>query len=205
LWKVALTQADLGVHAITVQNGPPHSAPDQAAPAVLAFWFNEVGSDRWYAKDAALDERIRTRFAALRDEVLATRARAWRDTPDHLLAAIIMADQFSRNLYRGSAKAFEADPLALELTNLALAKGWIDRVPPERRQFLLMPLMHSEALSDQQRSLDEFRRHAPANLDFALKHYAQIAKFARFPGRNAALGRRTPPAEQEALDAGAAF
>ncbi len=205
MWKVALTGGDLGAQAITVHNSPPHFGPDLAAPAVLAFWFDDVGPDRWYAKDAVLDERIRARFAALRADVLGTRAAAWRETPDHLLAAIILLDQFSRNLFRGSAQAFGADPLALELTNLALARDWIDEVAPERRQFLLMPLMHSEALADQQRALDQFARHAPANLDFALRHHAQIERFGRFPGRNAALGRRTTPEEQDALDAGAAF
>ena len=180
--------------------------PADAAPAVLEFWFDEVGKERWFAKSDALDERIRTRFTALHRDLLATQAKAWRDTPEHLLAAIIVLDQFSRNLHRGAAKAFNADPIALALTMLALERGWDAGMPTERRQFLLMPLMHSESRADQNRALDEFAKLGDANvLDFAKRHHAQVAKFGRFPGRNAAFGRRTTEAEQDALDSGAAF
>ena len=186
---------------MTVQHNPA-----DAAPAVLDFWFDEVGKERWFAKSDALDECIRTRFAALHGDLLATRAKTWRDTPEHLLAAIIVLDQFSRNLHRGGAKAFAADPIALTLTMLALKRGWDAGMPTERRQFLLMPLMHSESRADQDRALDEFAKLGDANvLDFAKRHEAQIAKFGRFPGRNAALGRRTTADEQDALDSGAAF
>ena len=180
--------------------------PADAAPAVLRFWFDEVGQERWFAKSDAIDARIRTRFLALHRDVFATRAKAWRDTPDHLLAAIIVLDQFSRNLHRGSAKAFAADPLALALTMLALERSWESDVSPDRRHFLLMPLMHSERLADQQRALDEFAKLGDPNvLAFAKLHHDQIARFTRFPGRNAALGRRTTPEEQDALENGAAF
>ena len=180
--------------------------PADAALAVLDFWFDEVGRDRWFAKSDALDGRIRARFLALHGDLLATRAKAWRDTPDHLLAAIIVLDQFSRNLYRGSAAAFAADPLALELTMLALERGWDSDMPPDRRQFLLMPLMHSEKLADQARALVEFAKVGNSEtLHFAQLHHDQIARFARFPGRNAALGRRSTPEEQDALENEAAF
>ena len=181
-------------------------SPADVAPAVLDFWFGEVGRERWFAKSDALDQRIRARFASLHGDLLANKAKAWRDTPDHLLAAIIVLDQFSRNLHRGSAKSFAADPIALALTKLALERGWDAGMTPERRQFLLMPLMHSEQLADQQRALDEFARLGDANvLDFAKRHHAQIVNFGRFPGRNAALGRRTTPEEKEALENEAAF
>ncbi len=181
-------------------------SPADAAPAVLEFWFGEVGKERWFAKSDALDERIRTRFAALRRDLIATKVKAWRDRPDHLLAAIIVLDQFSRNLHRGSAKAFAADPIALELTKLALARGWDSALLPNRRQFLLMPLMHSEKLVDQDRAMVEFAKLGdPESLAFAKLHHDQIARFARFSGRNAALGRRATPEEQDALDNGAAF
>ena len=182
------------------------SSPADAAPAILDFWFGEVGEQRWFAKDEALDARIRTRFADLRQEVVASRAEAWRDTPQHLLAAIILVDQYSRNIHRGTAQAFAADPLALELALLALDRGWDSRMTPAQRQFLLMPLMHSEELRIQDRGLVEFGRLGDASaLDYARRHRELIARFGRFPGRNAALGRRTTPEEQDALDAGAAF
>ena len=173
---------------------------------MLSFWFDEVGRDRWFAKSDALDAQIRQRFGAWREAVVASRAAQWREIPDHLLAAIILIDQFSRNLHRGSAAAFVADPLALGLTKAALERGWDAGMTPDRRQFLLMPLMHSEALADQQRALDEFARLGVASvLDFARRHHDQIARFGRFPGRNTALGRRSTEDEVAALDSGAAF
>jgi uncharacterized protein (DUF924 family) len=194
-------EADLGRRCVTVQ----YSAAD-AAPAVLDFWFEEVGRERWFAKSDLLDERIRTRFGALRSEVVESRATGWRSTPLHLLAAIIVLDQFGRNLHRGSAKAFAADPIALELTMLALERGWDAGMTTDQRQFLLMPLMHSERLGDQERSVVEFERLGdPGVTDFAKRHQDQIVRFGRFPGRNAALGRRTTDEEQDALDNGAAF
>ena len=184
---------------------PVHISPDDCAVAVLQFWFDEVGEERWYAKSDALDAEIADRFGAQRDSVLASEAAGWRDTPDHVLAAIILLDQFSRNMHRGRAEAFAADPLALELTRLSLARGWDRAMPPERRQFLLMPLMHSEAHTDQDRALVEFAALGGEPARFARLHHDQIARFGRFPGRNAALGRSTTPEEARALDAGAAF
>jgi len=186
---------------MTVQHSPA-----DAAPAILTFWFGEMGKERWYAKDAAIDRRIRARFGALPDAILASKAVAWRDTPDHLLAAIIVLDQFSRNLHRGSAKAFAADPLALDLALLGLDRGWDAGMTFEQREFLLMPLMHSENLAIQNRALVEFAKLGDANvLAFAKLHHDQIARFGRFPGRNAALGRRSSEAEERVLAEGAAF
>ena len=177
--------------------------PAEAARAVLAFWFGEVGKAQWWIKDAELDAAIAERFGALRAAVVASRAKEWRDDPETLLAAIILCDQFSRNIFRGSRKAFEADALARELTRLALDRGWDAEMPVERRQFLLMPLQHSENLADQERSLAEFAALGDnEQARFAQLHYDQIARFGRFPGRNAALGRRTSEEEQRVIDEG---
>ena len=182
------------------------SAAEEAARAILSFWFDEVGKDRWFAKDTALDREIERRFGELRSKVIESRAAGWRGTPETITAAIILLDQFSRNIHRGSAKAFDADPLALELAFEALDKGWTHSAPEDWRAFLLMPLMHSEQLGVQQRSVAEFARLGnPLNLDFAVRHQDQIARFARFPGRNQALGRVSTPEERAALQAGAAF
>ena len=184
---------------------PPTASPADAAPAILSFWFDEISEAQHWTKDPALDRLIATRFGKVREAVLASGAKAWRDTPDHLLAAIVLLDQFSRNIHRGTARAFEGDPLALELAKLALDRDWVDRVAPDRLEFFLTPLMHSEQLADQQRSVDEYGQRGHSNLKFAILHRAQIARFARFPGRNAALGRRTKAEEQDALEDGAAF
>jgi uncharacterized protein (DUF924 family) len=182
------------------------SAPAEAAGAVLRFWFDEVGKDRWFAKDAALDKEIGRRFGALRESVLASRAAGWRGSVETMTAAIILLDQFSRNIHRSTAKAFEADPLALDLALEALDKGWSHSAPEDWRAFLLMPLMHSEKPDVQARCVGEFRRLGNANnLDYAIMHRDQIERFGRFPGRNKALGRVSTPEERKALEAGAAF
>jgi uncharacterized protein (DUF924 family) len=178
--------------------------PAEAARAVLAFWFGEVGPEQWWAKDEALDAVIAARFGALRNAVLASLAKEWRDDPDVLLAAIILCDQFSRNIYRGGRKAFEADALARELTLLALERGWDARMTVDRRQFLLMPLQHSENLADQERALAEFAALGDnEQARFAQLHHDQIVRFGRFPGRNVALGRRTSEAELGVIEEGA--
>ena len=183
-----------------------HHSPTEAAPAIVDFWFDQVGKDRWFAKDAALDKEICRRFAAVREKVLASGARGWRDTPEHLLAAILLTDQFSRNLFRGKARAFEGDALALELAKIAMERGWVDGAPESWRQFLLMPLMHSEEMADQERCVAEFARLGEAEgLRYARLHHDQVRRFGRFPGRNQALGRVSSPEERELIERGETF
>lgn len=182
------------------------SDPAQIADVVIHFWFDEVGKDRWFAKDAALDAEITRRFTDARQQVIDSGAAGWRGNVRTLTAAIILLDQFSRNMFRGSAKAFAADPLALELAFEALDKEWTWTAPMEWRAFLLMPLMHSEDPHVQARCLEEFKRLGNSlNLGFAIKHKAQIDEFGRFPGRNKALGRVSTPDEQQVIDAGETF
>ena len=157
---------------------------------ILRFWFDEVPAEKRFAKDAALDAEIAHRFGALRDEVLGSEARAWRADPDTILAAIILLDQFSRNIHRDTAEAFAADPLALTLTREAIANGWDKAIDAERRTFLYMPLMHTEDPAVQRESFACFTRLGnEENLGYAHEHAAVIERFGRFPSRNAALGR----------------
>lgn len=168
---------------------------------MLDFWF-ALPKERHFAKDTALDREIAERFGPLRDVVLANGAAGWRDDPDTLLAAIVLLDQFSRNLHRGSGKAFAADALAVSLTLHAIDRGWEDRYPPDRRIFLYMPLMHAEDVPLQERSVERFTALGNAeNLAYAVAHRDAIAAFGRFPGRNAALGRETTAEEQAWLHA----
>ena len=180
-------------------------SPAELARAVIAFWCEELRPEQHWHKDPALDRHIAERFGKLRDEVLRTKAAGWRDAPETLAAAIILLDQFSRNMFRGSAKAFEADGLALELAKLALEWGWVDQLPPPLPSFMLMPLQHSENLEDQERSVAEFKGRDPLNYKFALLHRDQIKRFGRFPGRNQALGRVSTPDEREVIERGETF
>jgi len=171
-----------------------------AAHDVLAFWFDETPASKWFARDDRLDHVIARRFGGLRDAVLENDAAGWDHDPDTLLAAIILLDQFSRNIHRGSPEAFAADGLALDLAHRALARSWDEAIAPERRAFLYMPLMHAEDREEQRLSVDCFARLGnPDNLDFARQHRTVIDRFGRFPSRNAALGRVSTPAEQAYL------
>ncbi|HVJ70202.1 MAG TPA: DUF924 family protein [Sphingomicrobium sp.] len=180
-------------------------SPTDLAHAVIQFWCDELSSEQHWKKDPAIDRHIAERFGKVREQVLETNAAGWRDSPDTLAAAIILTDQFSRNMFRGSAKAFEADSLALELCKEALERDWVDRVQEPLPSFVLMPLMHSEKAEDQERSIAEFRKRDPFNYRFAVLHNEQISRFGRFPGRNQALGRVSSPEEREVIERGETF
>ncbi len=170
------------------------------AKGVLTFWFDELTPEQHFVKDDALDAMIRTRFTALHDLLMASGAAGWRDDPDCLLAAVIVLDQFSRNIHRGTGQAYAADKLALALTLEAIGKGWDAKLPPERATFLYMPLMHAENTEAQRLSLRKFTALGlPENLRYAMEHAVVIEQFGRFPTRNAALGRASTPEEREYL------
>ena len=173
----------------------------RAAEAVLNFWFVETPPEKRFAKDPLLDQAIAERFSALVDRVGASEATGWRDDPRCLLAAIVLLDQFPRNLNRGRAAAFAHDVLARSLTEIAIAHGWGDAMRPEERQFLYMPLMHSESLADQERAVAIYDGiGVPEAARFARLHLDQIARFGRFPGRNDALGRESTAEEHAFLE-----
>lgn len=170
-----------------------------AAP-VLHFWFEECSPDQRFTKDAALDRAIADRFGTLREQVVTHGAAGWRDDADSLLAAIILIDQFGRNIHRGSAAAYAADPLALALARDGIARGFDAALPPERRRFLYMPLMHAEDPAAQADSVRLFEASGDAeSAAFARDHADVIERFGRFPSRNAALGRDSTAEEQAYL------
>jgi len=179
--------------------GPGTREVHDAAREVLDFWF-ALSTQEQFGKNPELDSRIAERFAALRQRVLDAGAAGWRDDPDTLLAAIILFDQFSRNLYRGQARAFEADPLALALTHEAIDRGWERSLPAERAVFLLMPLMHAEDADEQALSVAKFEALGrEENAKFAREHAEVFDRFGRFPGRNEALGRGSTEEELDFL------
>lgn len=130
-------------------------------------------------------------------------ARGFLTDPRTALAAVLLFDQIPRNLYRGRAQAYAFDPLARALTHGVLSREWDKRLSPRERQFLYMPLMHSEQMADQRLSLLCFAR-LPRDLGWpwAVDHYRAIARFGRFPHRNHALARTSTPAERRAVEAG---
>ncbi len=166
------------------------------AEDVLSFWFGELRPEQRFAKDDRVDEAIRQRFGALHETLALGVPADWREAPRPLLAAVIVLDQFSRNLARGRPEAFAHDAAALALTRLALARGFDAGMSGEEKQFLYMPLMHSEALADQvecERLMDAAGLEEAT--DFARRHREIIARFGRFPHRNATLGRTSTPEE----------
>lgn len=173
---------------------------------VLSFWFEEAGQDRWFNGGEAFDAEIHARFGPLHERVAAEFPDAWLDSRQGVLAGIIVLDQFSRNLHRGNARAFASDTDALNLTNLAIERGWEGDYGDYERAFLYMPFMHAEDMRAQDRSVELYKALGlPEQLKFAHLHRDVIARFGRYPARNAALGRDTTPAEQAYLDAGGGF
>lgn len=169
---------------------------DEAAEAVLAYWFGELEPKQRFMRDDAVDAAIRDRFGALHDELSAGVPAEWLETPRRALAAVIVLDQFSRNLRRSDAGAFAQDEAALALAEAAIARGDDAALRPEERHFLYMPFMHSEKPAHQRRcvALIEGLGNGEA-LDFALRHKAIIDRFGRFPHRNETLGRKTTAEE----------
>lgn len=167
---------------------------------VLAFWFEECKPEQWYKKNADFDRTICDRFGEIHAEAAIGSLDYWAETADGCLALIIILDQFSRNIFRDDSRAFVADSKALGLTKLALDKGWVDAAEGVKAQFFLMPLMHSEDLADQEMSIPLFRRFCgEKTADFAIRHRDIIARFGRFPHRNAVLSRESTSEEIEFL------
>ncbi len=183
------------------ETGAQFAATDSRAAEVLSFWFRGPEKRKaWFEKDPAFDAEIRARFLPLHEAAAAGALARWRDSPGDCLALVVALDQFPRNMFRGSARAFAADPLALATAKHALALGYDRAMLPVERQFLYLPLEHSESLADQERCLELMREIAvfPETADlpkWAQAHLDIIQRFGRFPHRNAALGRASTPEE----------
>jgi uncharacterized protein (DUF924 family) len=191
---------------------------------ILDYWFKglddrtEVDLElphvkRWFSGDKATDREIRERFEA--DHLQAARGeyKAWENTPRGRLALVILLDQFPRNLYRNSPKAFATDPMALDLCSRSMEDGFDELLALIERTFLYMPLMHAESVEMQEKSKQQLsllvelaKERSPMNVgyftyshEFAVKHAVIIERFGRFPHRNAILGRLSTPEEVEFL------
>lgn len=172
----------------------------QTPQTILDFWFTECQPAQWWAVDPAFDAMIARRFGELHAAALAGELFDWRATPEGRLAEVIVLDQFSRNIHRGTAGAFAGDGTALVLAQEAVALGHDAALPPPQRCFLYMPYMHSESRRIHVEAERLFRELGqPENHDFELRHKAIVDRFGRYPHRNAALGRTSSPEEVEFL------
>jgi uncharacterized protein (DUF924 family) len=174
---------------------------------VLQFWFGEPPGarlKRWFEKDPALDAGIRRRFLPLYETLARGEHADWLDAAGRCLARIVVLDQFPRNMFRGTPRAFATDSLALQAARHALERGYDRGLLPVERLFIYLPFEHSEALADQERACELCRPLAafPETDDayrYALAHRDIVARFGRFPHRNAILGRASTPEEVEFL------
>jgi len=176
-------------------------------PDVLEFWFGapdspEFGRPRtpWFVKSAEFDALIRDRFLATHEAAAAGALDAWSSRPLAALALAVVLDQFPRNMFRGTPRAFAADARALALARDAVQRGFDEVLLPVQRWFVYLPFEHAEDLVMQRESLRLFERLATdaagaGTLTYAMRHYAVIERFGRFPHRNAILGRASTPEE----------
>lgn len=159
---------------------------------ILTFWFDELKPAQWWRVDAELDNMIRKRFDQVHRAASAGELYEWRESPEGRLAEVIVLDQFSRNLYRGTPLAFACDPMALVLAQQAVRVGADLALAPQQRAFLYMPYMHSESAVIHRVAERLFATQAPAdNHKAELQHKAIIDRFGRYPHRNKILGRES--------------
>ena len=190
----------------------PLASPDD----LLRTWFGEPGSPplasskKWFMKDEAFDRALREQFEPTLEAAARGELASWRSTPRERVALILLFDQISRNIYRGSPRSFAQDALARALTLEMLASGEDRSLTPVERYFVLMPLMHAEDVAVQRRCVSEFeallagatedvRGLLTSAVEYAKRHAVIVERFGRFPHRNAILGRESTPEEVEFL------
>lgn len=178
---------------------------------VLDFWFGQpdeadYGKQRsfWFTKKPEFDQELRTRFLTDYEQAVAAPLDHWKNSPRSCLALVLLLDQFPRNMFRGTAQAFTADPQALSAAQHAVANGFDQELLMVQRWFVYLPFEHSENFADQRQSVKLFATLSDdpdnaATLDYAIRHYCVIARFGRFPHRNKILGRETTLEEAEFL------
>lgn len=180
----------------------------KTADDILTFWFETAGAEMWYKKSDAFDALIRAEFENTALELAGALSRSaphsWEDRADGALALIIALDQFPRNMYRGTRAAFAWDALALNAAKRLVEKNHDLKIAQDRRAFIYMPYMHSEALADQDAcvALVDQRLESENTLHHAREHRKVIARFGRFPHRNEILGRPSTAEEKKFLENG---
>lgn len=179
-----------------------------SASDIVHFWFVECTPKQHFVSTPNFDAQVRRRFAkAIETEARRVKSgeHPWLKTAEGALALILLFDQFTRNVWRGSGKAFAFDATARQIARVMIDRGLDMELPPKKRSFVYMPFMHSEDLADQDYSLELFGSRLPEennNLSHANKHRDVIKEFGRFPYRNDALGRKSTPDERAYLSGG---
>ena len=167
---------------------------------ILNFWFEDFNSKDWFKKDKHFDNQIKKNFGNQIEDAVLGYNNDWQKSLEGALALIILADQFTRNVFRGTPRSFSGDTLALDTCLHCLNTFDISQLKKEKAHFILIPLMHSENLKIQEMSLPLFQEHTSKKVyQYALKHKNIIARFGRFPHRNAILGRTSTASEIEYL------
>lgn len=176
------------------------------AAEILHVWFHRLRPADWFGASDEVDDLLRERFGPDLAMLGRRPASEFLTDPATARAAVLLFDQVPRNIHRGAPQAFAFDPLALDIARNALRTGFDSGLSGEERQFLAMPLMHSEDIADQLWSLAYFTRLGTRfGAPFARSHYRMIARFGRYPHRNAVLGRKSTPAEKRAVAEGNAW
>lgn len=180
---------------------PQISSPE----SIVAFW-QEAGAQRWFRPDSAFDAACREGFEALWAQATAGELDGWQDMPEGALALVLLLDQMPRNMFRGTARAYASDAQARDIAARAVERGFAARVPAELRRFFHLPFSHAEDLADQDRAVALAEAGGDAEVAKWARHHRDIvARFGRFPHRNAVLGRDSTPDELSWLTQEGAF
>jgi uncharacterized protein (DUF924 family) len=169
---------------------------------ILEFWFAAANRPKWFEKNADFDAEIRRRFEPIHERAAQGQLAAWQNTPEGALALLLCLDQFPRNLYRGTPRAFATDAKARAVADWAVDRGLdLHFKSADERIFFYLPFEHSEDIDDQHRAVELVRTRCPGEdyLRYAIAHREVIERFGRFPHRNPVLGRRNTPDEEEYL------
>ncbi|NQZ84603.1 MAG: DUF924 domain-containing protein [Nanoarchaeales archaeon] len=178
---------------------------------VLSFWFEQTKEEQWFKKDDEFDRQLTVKFAELHEEIISDKRNVWMNDANGCLALILVLDQFSRNMFRNTAKAFKSDKFSLKIAKLAIENGF-DKKVKQGRQFFYMPFMHSESIKEQEKCVELFTQLAKDEgkdidsvIDYAVQHRHIIRKFQRFPHRNEILKRESTFSEKEFLKENTGF
>ncbi|MFV5590187.1 DUF924 family protein [Acinetobacter variabilis] len=163
---------------------------------ILDFWFSPETQPNWFAKSDQFDQSLKEKFGDILEQASKAELWSWRKNADGRLAEILVLDQFSRNIFRDTPRAFTQDSLALTLAQEAISQDLDKQLSPEQRSFLYMPFMHSESKLIHEFALKLFQRLGnPENLEYEIKHKIIIDRFGRYPHRNQILGRESTEEE----------